>query len=303
MALFEIYVTLSITLAFGIPTFFEKVMRSGYERRVESFKESIIKEYQESLKNAVTELEEAEELTDEVIEGMDEVTDAWVDVRSNYMKLKNLLNYRNYLFVGWMLSVVVSSLAIYVHEFNTLPLNIPLNWIYLAPLIFYFMLVATTWYGWKLFEFDRELLKFSKTEKEEGIRLKPSIRFREMMKTGEDVRNRVVNVLKESSIPFEVECKIDRFRYDIIIPNIKKPQFFVEIKYVSRPETLMTFDSVARMFGVTKNKYPDSKTILLVNMKNLSHRAKEETNRYADKAFDLDNLQDFIEFVKEGITK
>lgn len=200
--------------------------------------------------------------------------------------------------MGWMFSVAASICVIYIEDSGATPLDIGIEWVRLSHVAFWLMFVATIGYGWKIFEFDRELSKFSKTEKEEGIKLTSSTRFRSM----EMIRNtesKVANALKENGIPFESGVKSGRLVYDIVIPNIKNPYFFVEIKYLPRPISFITFDRVGLRFIATKNKYPNSKTVLITNIKNLHPRVKGEINKCADKVFDLDNLQEFIKFVKE----
>ncbi|MFA4955560.1 MAG: hypothetical protein WC556_01130 [Candidatus Methanoperedens sp.] len=305
MGLFEIYATTSIALAVAIPTFFEKVMRPGYEKRVEKFRKKSLEEFRLSLNEVVEIFNKESELTEEIGEKMDSVVDSWSTVQSNDKKFEELINNRNYVTLGWLLAFSAALLSINSQEFNNI-LNI--EWPKYVTLIFFLALASTIFYLKSLSDFDKELSRFGMEDEKLKEISRPNIlsgEVSELRKTELDIESRIIEALKNNAIPFEKDAMGKRNRYDIVIPDIKNPKIFIEIKarLPVLPRISITLDRVISMAVFTKRDYPQSKFILLINnKKKFFLPSVEEFLKYdVDKILDINEINEFITYLKKEL--
>lgn len=307
MALFEVYATTSIALAIAIPTFFEKVMRPGYEKRVEKFRQESREEFGQALNEFVDIFDRENELTEESIEKMGYVVDSWGKVQTNDKKFEQLITQRNSVTLSWLFIFSWTILSIHSLEINNI-LNF--DWPKYVTYIFFTGIAFTFLHVKSLLQFDRELVKFdTEEEKSKEIKKRPTIMTGDMS----DIRNQhletesqIINALKNSDIPFEKEVSGKNFNYDIVIPDSKKPKVFIEIKVFHDTRKFLSpiiLNKLVRISVFSKREYPQSEFVVFTNNKDsfLTPRAKELLKLDVDKIFDLDEMNEFIKFVKNEL--
>lgn len=300
MGIFEIYATTSIALAVAIPTFFEKVMRPGYEKRVEKFRKESLDEFRQSLNEVVEIFNIGNELTDEIGEKMEDVVGFWYTVQSNDKKFEQLIVRRNYITVGWLLTFCWTILSIHSQEIDNI---FNFEWPKYVTFIFFILLIITVIYVYSLLNFDVELSRFSTEEERLKETKRPSVLSGEVSDArtlSYEVKSRIIDALDNNNIPFETEVKVKYNFYDIVVPDRTKPKVIIEIKAFRRKDRFFTTDRIIRMSVFTKREFPQSKFVVFVNDKNLflTPHTEELLRADVDQIFDFDNLKEFIEFIK-----
>jgi len=296
MPILEVIASLSLILAFGVPGFFEKVMRPGYDKKVALFRKDIIEKYRSSLEEALSEFNKDKGLTDETIEKMDDVTDSWTEVRVKVNTLERLLEFRLWFFAGCMITLGTSLLGIYSQSIGKSLWG--LDWVKVSSLFFGVIWIILFYHGYQIFRFDRELAAYSEEEKPEIRKIveKEPVKYK-----GLKAEEEVTQILKENDIPYSEDGKVGRFIYDVVVPNIKNPKVFVEIKLFRRRFLYSGANRIILMLMRTKEKYPDSKVVLITNPENIPKHLKQEIESNVDKMFNIENLQDFIHFIKQQV--
>lgn len=307
MELFEIYATTSIALAVAIPTFFEKVMRPGYEKRVEKFRQESLEEFRQLLNEFVNIFNKENELTEEVIEKMEYVVESWGTVQINDNKFEKLLNERKFVTLSWFFVFSWAILSIHSLEISNI-LNF--DWPKYATIIFFIGIAITISHVNSLLQFDRKLVKFdTEEEKSKEIKKRPT----RMATYMSDIRNQVletesqiIDALINSNISFEKDVSIKNSRYDFVIPDRETPKVFVEIKVFRDTRNFvpqMILDRLVKTSVFSKRDYPQSKFVFLVNNKDifLTPRIEESLKFDIDKIFDLKEINEFIKFVKNEL--
>lgn len=309
MAFYEVIATASITLALAIPAFLEKVMRSGYERRVESYKDGVIHEFRDVFIEAFNEFNEAQALTQDIEEKISEVVGMWEDVRTNYHKLEELIKTRIYLTIGWIAVFASSIGAIYSENFDIILFNI--DWAGITNVVFIVLLLATVIYFYQLLKFDYDLTKYTEKKFEEKLVLseeKKDIKdriesFRDYIKEKELI---IENLLKRQNIKFEKEVTINSSRFDFAIPNSKSPQIIIETKFTRREGSLPHFiyGSVIGQFALLKKEFPEIKTILITNFDLSKYSARyKDLLKFTDSVIDIAQIDQLNEFIKKHLNK
>jgi hypothetical protein len=306
MGLFEVYATTSVALAIAIPTFFEKVMRPGYEKRVEKFRRNSLEEFKQSLNEVVGILYRESELTEEIVEKMKSVLESWDMVRTNDKKFEESIVKRNYIALSWLFVFVLTVFSMSFQEFNNI-LNFDLAKI--TTLIFFMTLIFTIVYVKSLLDFDKDLSCIVTEEgklKKEKRQTKFSDGFSDLLKLELDTVSHINDALKDNAIPFEREIKGKRFNYDFVLPGSEMPKIFIEVKPLREKSSLFPLvhaDSIIRKSVFSKRDYPQSKFILFSNNKeNFLTPQTEEMLRYdVDKIFDLKDMKEFIIYLKEEL--
>lgn len=300
MGIFEIYATTSIAFAVAIPTFFEKVMRPGYEKRVEKFRKESLDEFRQSLNEVVDIFNRRNELTDEIGEKMEDVVGSWYTVQSNDKKFEQLIVNRNYITLGWLLTFCWTILSIHSQEIGNI---FNFEWPKYVTAIFFILLIITFIYVYSLLDFDKKLSRFSTEEEKLKETKRPSVLSGEVSDTRTlslEVKSRIIDALHNNNIPFEEEVIVKHNFYDIVVPDRTKPKVIIEIKAFRRKVGLFTTDRIIRMSVFTKREFPQSKFVVFVNDKNLflTPRTEELLQADVDQIFDFDDLKKFIDFVK-----
>lgn len=307
MGLFEVYATTSIALAVAIPTFFEKVMRPGYEKRVEKFRQESLEEFRQALNEFVDIFNIKNELTEEIIEKMEYVVESWGKVQINDKKFEQLINLRNLVTLSWFFIFSWTILSIHSLEISNI-LNF--DWPKYVTFIFFSGIVITFSFVYSLLQFDKELVKFdAEEEKSKEIKKRPTRIFgnRYNIRNQQlEAESQIMNALKNSNIPFERDVSEKNYHYDIVIPNLKKPKVFVEIKVFLDTRNYfspMMLDRLVRMSVFSKRDYPQSKFVVFTNNKDdfITSRAGKLLKFDVDKTFDLKEINEFIKFIKNEL--
>ena len=201
MGLFEVYATTSIALAVAIPTFFEKVMRPGYEKRVEKFRQESLEEFRQALNEFVDIFNIKNELTEEIIEKMEYVVESWGKVQINDKKFEQLINLRNLVTLSWFFIFSWTILSIHSLEISNI-LNF--DWPKYVTFIFFSGIVITFSFVYSLLQFDKELVKFdAEEEKSKEIKKRPTRIFgnRYNIRNQQlEAESQIMNALKNSNI-------------------------------------------------------------------------------------------------------
>lgn len=306
MGLFEVYATISIALAVAIPTFFEKVMRPGYEKRVEKFRQNSLEEFKQSLNEAVGIFNRESELTEEIGEKMQSVVESWDMVRTNDKKFEDSIVHRNYVTLSWLTVFGLSIFSMYSQEFNTFKyFDLPKT----TTIIFFVALIFTMLYVKSLLDFDKDLSNIVTEEeklKEIKRQTKFSAGFSDIQKLERDMVSQINDALKVNAIPFESEMKGKRFVYDFVLPGVEKPKIIIEVKTFREKSTFtppFILDNIIRRSVFSKRDYPQSKFILFVNNKEYYlNPQNEEMLRYdVDKIFDLKDMKELIIYLKNEL--
>ena len=299
MALFEVYATTSIALAIAIPTFFEKVMRPGYEKKVEKYRQESLEVFRQALNEFADIFNRENELTDEIIEKMENVVNSWGTVKINEKKFEHLINQRNLVTLSWLIIFSWTILSIHSLEINNI-LNF--DWPKYVTYIFFIGIAMTFFHVNSLLQFDRELVKFDAEEEKSKMAGDMSDIRNQHLET----ESQIINALRNSDIPFENEVSGKNFNYDIVIPDSKKPKVFIEIKLFHDTRTFLSpiiLNNLVRIAVFSKREYPQSKFVVFTNNKDsfITRRNKKLLKLDVDKIFDIDEMNEFIKFVKNEL--
>lgn len=146
-----------VTIAFAIPTLFEKVWKKGYEERVEQYEEDLRSNLLSSLNDLTKKVNETKKLTKSVPD-VDKFVNEWYNTRDKANRLHHIINVGQYNFVVWFALFVVASAATgwlgldYVIGGTTLK---DISWI-----LFFIGSGLAFYYIYRLIAFDRELRKY-----------------------------------------------------------------------------------------------------------------------------------------------
>lgn len=304
MVLYEVYATTSIALAIAIPTFFEKVMRPGYEKRVEKFRKESLGEFRQSLNEVVENFNKQSELTEEIIEKMDSLVDSWSTVQSNDKKFEELKDQRNRVTLGWIFAFGWALLSINSLEFNNNILNF--EWPKYVTIVFFIALAITAIYLKSLSDFDKDLSRFGIEEEKLKEIKKSTILSGEisgLRKLELDLESQLIEALKLNAIPFEKDVMGKRNSYDLIVPDSKNPKVLIEIKGRISTLLLSTMDRIINKAIFSKRDYPQSKFVLFIGNKEkiLTPDTQELLKYDLDKIFDIKELNEFIIYLKKEL--
>jgi len=263
--LFEALAAVSATLGLAIPVFMEKVMRPRYEERFDEYRKTNRETFIEELDDAVTKLKQTKEsMTPEIVETMESLFSDWGQVKTNESKLDMLLGRRKYLFVGWMLSLILS---LFSTEYAEYVLTGQTTLRQITILVFVLMFFVSCWYVIDLFILDEKLSKFRKPSITEQVRAPTVEEYRASMKISRELEAKVENTLIKFHIPFEKEPLYSRKGYfataDFVVPSSKNPKYFIEVKrhLISRRQ----LDVVSNIANRLKAGFTGSKTILVTD--------------------------------------
>lgn len=306
MPFYEVIATVSLTLALAIPTFLEKVMRSGYERRVESYKNGVIEEFREVFVEAFNEFNEVQYLTTEIEDKISEVVSMWEEVQTNYHKLESFIKTRIYLTIGWIIVFSCSISSIYSQSYNVILFNI--DWPGLTNLIFGLLLFITIIYIYQLLKFDYDLTQYIETKFHEKLDFRDPMEKKEKYKI-ETIReyekkNELIieKFLKEQNIKFEKDIVINNKRVDFIIPNARSPQIIIELKVrrFERGLPHFIYGSIIALFASLKVDFPNIKTVLITNYDLSKYETRyKDLIKFTDAIVKLEKIEKLGEFIKE----
>lgn len=296
MGLFEALATVSVALGLAIPVFMDKVMRPRYEERFYEYRtenrERLVEGLQESLDKLKKTARSKQELDPEITTSLESLVTRLERFSSEENKLGSLLKWRKILFVGWMLSLALSSLSIKFSErivFGQTTLGEA------AIAIFIFSLIASVLYVWELFELDEKLSRFGGKGYGESLQM-PA---RGIIKERELEQN-ILQILKEWGIPFEKAPPImigSKFRVkpDFVVPAAKEPKYFIETRLNLRSSTELRY---LKHFGEDlKRYYPGVKTILITKVPSLPPSRNNLSGRW-DFIIDIDNLKELKRIIQ-----
>ncbi len=309
MPFYEVIATASITLALAIPAFLEKVMRAGYEKRVESYKDGVVQEFRDVFIEAFNEFNEVQALTEEIEEKISEVVGMWEEVRTNYHRLEELIKRRIYLTIGWILVFASSIGAIYSNTYNVTLFNT--DWAGITNALFVSLLIVTIIYFYQLLKFDYDLTKYNENNFEEKLVLSRDRTdnmdkiesFREYIKEKEEI---IEKFLSNKNIKFEKEVKINNSRVDYAIPDSKSPKIIIETKFSRSKSNLPHFiyGSVIGHFALIKKDFPEIKTILITNFDISKYTARyNDLLKFTDSVIDISQIDRLDELIKEYLKK
>jgi len=307
MAFYEVLATVSLTLALAIPTFLEKVMRAGYERRVENYKEDVLEEFRSVFLEAFEEFSEARELTEEIEEKITDVSLLWDGVKSNYHKLENLLKERTYLFLLWMGVFSLCLITIYSQSNEIFSQNVKFD--EFTNIIFAILMLGTIYYFYRLLEFDTKLSKYGRKSFEKKIDLKVESKspaekidhYKEFIKEKEEF---IENYLINNNIEFEKEIAIKNHRVDYVIPNAQSPKIILELKFRRSKAGLPHFiyGSVISTFALIKSDFPKVKTVLITNFNLSKYESRyNDLKKFTDAVFQIEQIEKLEEFITKHI--
>lgn len=306
MPLYEVLATISLTFAIGIPTFLEKVMRTGYETRVERYQNGVLREFREVFYDAFQEFSKSQDLTDEIENQISKVVDLWERVRSNYHKLERLIQNRTYLFLGWML-VFSSCLITLYSEYQGIQYLFNFDWAQLTNVTFVLLLLITIVYGYGLLSFDTELTKYGgkKLEEKVGRSIGTEAKvdsYEKLVKFRKENEMLVDNYLVQNNIKFEKESYIGNQKFDYVLPDRNSPKIVLTTKFFTSnkiPSGLVS-STIISEFAPLKFGNPKVKTIFITNFdfkKNTSFYVN--TMKFTDVIIKIDEIDKLGEFIEK----
>lgn len=303
MAIAEVIAGLSLTLAFAIPTFFDKVMRPGYTKKVNAYRKDLTEQVQSSLEKALDEIKQDEEMSEETSYMLDDVADLWFDVRGKINKLDMLLNFRSFLFLLCILALFTSLMGIYSNQFTN-PIK-GFDWVNSAFWLFMLILGFLLYYGYQIFDFDRELTRYSLEKREivhEKFGKSPTLIKGEGVSAMEKEENRYSQLLENNNIPFEKDPKVGRFYFDFVVPSMRNPKVLIEIKLFGEKFSYSRVNRLLVMSLRVKESYPDSKLILLTNPSKIKKKLVREIEGFYGKIFDIENPKEFLKYLSKELS-
>ena len=306
MAFYEVLATVSITLAIGIPTFLEKVMRSGYEKRVDTYRTGLVKEFNDGFTEASEEFSKVKDITEEIEVIMDNLFSIWNRSKTNYHKLGWLIQSRIYLFLGWMVVFCCCLLAIYCQD-QQIDTLFNIDWKGYSNVLFSFLMIATIMYGVSLFKFDWDLTRYSEKELQDKSdkRTEPQLfksRATSMQDFVTEKKRKIEDYLISQNIKFEKEAMIKNRTIDFVIPNSKLPEIIIESRFIppDRHFPFSFWNRIISLFAIMKNNFPKINTILITNLNEIkSERLKNDLAIFTDKIVYLDNIDELGTFIKK----
>ena len=296
MTLFEVMAALSATFALGIPTFMEKVMRPKYEERFSEFREARRDSFIDEFEKALPQLKQAkQELTPEIIETMESLFNEWEEVKSDENKLTVLLNCRKFFFIFWLVSCATSLFAIQYSE-NVVIYTPDITFGQVAQGLFIFMLLASFWYGYNLFNLDEKLSKTKKKTTGEPFGKAESLA--RAIDVYIETERKVEEALKRFGFPYEKkrEFTIGDKHYvaDFIIPK-DKPKYVIEVK--AGRVSHVTLSMLSDRFQQLKDTLQVT-TILITNTSKVLPRLLDHYEKKIDYIIDFQNLEKLKEIIK-----
>lgn len=303
MAMVESIATLSIALAFAIPTFFDKVMRPEYTKKVNIYRKDLTDQVHTALEEALEDLRQDEEMSEATRDRLDELTDLWVDIRGKINKLDYLLNFRQFLVLLCITTLFTSIMSMYTNEYTN---PIEFDWTNASFWLILIVLSLFSVWVYQIFDFDRELSRYP-MEKEEVIRKKILVASKTEAVTKsadriKELENRYLNLLDNSGIPIVKSPKVGRFFFDFAIPSMENPKLLVEVKLFEKRFSFSRTNRLILMGLRAKESYPDSKLILLTNTSEIRKKLVRELKGVYDKIFDIENPEEFLKYVKENLS-
>lgn len=288
---------LSLTLAFSIPVLMDKVMRPRYEARFEEFRRYNRSQLFAALETAMERLRRlkrsSELMTPEDYAAMEGLVARWTLVKENETKKDTLLRRRKHLFVGWLISVGLSTTAIeYPDALVAGALNITFGTA--ATAAFFIMLIYSAYYGWQIYDLDDKLSKFGGTISKQS-------EFPDSGESEDSVLEKKISYeLARNKIRFGhgglIRTNEGAFAPDFVIPSVDDPRYFVEVKSVLPVQAGYQLASYAKAL---KSKYPASKMLLIARTPTKA-MVNFLLSRGWDGIFDVSNLDRFISVVRAG---
>ena len=295
MALFEVTTILSVSLAIGIPTFMDKVMRPKYEERFSEFRKVRREDFFDEFEDAYRQLKQAkEEMTPETIETMERLFNEWGQIKTDENKLTGLLKLRKFYFIAWLISCILSLFSI-EHSEIIIP-YIDQNFGTLTLGIFVLMVFLSGLYCLDLFLFDEKLSEFrAKTTGETFGKVESArITVTSILKS----INEVENVLKKIKISYHKDALLKTngggSYVDFAIPSTKNPKYLIEIKARLLHQALYT---TSMKYKEIKSQIP-VKTILISNFRDAPPDLLKLARAYWDFVVDFQDLEKLKEIIK-----
>lgn len=294
MTLFEVMTAFSVSLAIGLPTFMEKVMRPRYEDRFEEFRKARRDAFLDEFESAHRKLKQTkEEIAPETAETMEGLFEKWSQLKSDENRLTRLLYLRKLLYLGWF---TVSGLCLSSIQFSeSLIGQTNFNLGEATSFAFIVMFLFSLWYGYSLFDLDDKLSKF-KGETTGEIFGKPEsvqVTFGAYV----ELERKVERTLSKYSIPFAKNAmlKTDKgmvTEVDFAVPSSQNPKYVIEIK--SKPRKFLY--ELSLRFSEIKSTIP-FKTILVSDFKGASEDTIKFVQAYWDFIVDFEELDKLKEII------
>lgn len=297
MAFFEVMSALSATFAIGIPTFMEKVMRPKYEERFSEFRKARREAFVDEFEKTLPKLKESkEEMTPETVETVESLFNEWGQVKADENTLTMLLKYRKYFFVGWLLSCAVSLFSSQYMD-SILIVNPPVTLGQFSSAFFWIMLLASLWYGYKLFIFDEKLSKTkTRTTGESFGRVESIART---LATYHEAEQKVEEALTRLGFPYTKGALVGTESYvmevDFAVPKGKAPKYVIEVK--TRLLSLLSIRLKAVRYKALKSIIPLT-TILVSDFSEANPTILKTAEESFDFLVDFQNLEKLKEIIK-----
>lgn len=299
LSFYEALLGVSVTLGLAIPVFMDKVMRPRYEERFEEFRQASRSIFIDMFEDALKRLKQTKEwINEEIVDLIESLFTQWGEIKTNETRLQNAVRYRKYLFLGWMVSAVLSAFSI---KYPDLKLFRELKLGQLGEIVFLAMLIISIFYALELFSFDERLSKYRGIPRE-GAPSPEVPTYVSMLKLGREMEMKVETTLRDSSIKYSrepISAKDLVVMADFAVPSSKEPQYVIEVKRRIHSASLY---SLYGRFERIKRAFPKVKGVLILDFSETHPRFLKHAEKILDFVVDfkrLDTLKDILKVQKE----
>jgi hypothetical protein len=308
MAMLEALLAASIAFAIGVPAFFEKVMRPGYEQKTKMYRKELYNEFRETLRETTEEFDRWGDITEEADTAMNALAELWVKVRNQARRFEVILYFRSILTVLWLFTTAVAAAGLYYQDVGMLEGG-P-DWYMASFFIFTLCLALTLMFVSILFDFDKRLLKVSEaTTKEAPHQVAPFIpeegekSFTELRR---ELLESVTRALELSGVPFLMNVRIGDRQYDFVLPSVESPRVVVDVRFfrserLTRRFSKFALDRIVARFLYLRDVLPDVRTVVISNAENLEDILDLTTRKWIDAVFHETETDRFIHYIREFV--